>query len=373
MWPLITIYVHNVLHQNYAAAGFVLLLQSGAGVIGQLVGGSLYNKVGPKWLISGSLLLQATAQLALIFARSWWPYVAMMTANGFLFAITMPAVNAFIGFRWKEHRRRLFTVVYVFNNMGVAIGTSLAGLLASVSFSLTFLCNGLSTFLFAVFFLIYVSRVGERSQTDVGLGESQTNAPLTTRGLLRQYRVYVLMTVGALFIWFATSCWNSGIAPFLNERGQGVLGYSWLWTINGVLIVAGQPLISWFNRTWGQSLVHRLVTGTLLYTMAFGWMWRAHGPYIDLVIGMIIGTFGEMLVNPTVPALVTETTGRAAPFYLGVVGGFSNAGRLIGPPLFGWLFDTFGVSPILLIAAVAALLSALSYEMHGFFNARKPL
>ncbi|MCY0874714.1 MAG: MFS transporter [Firmicutes bacterium] len=370
MWPLITIYVHNVLHQNYAAAGFVLLLQSSAGVIGQMVGGSLYHRVGPRWLISGSLMIQAVAQLGLIVARTWWPYVLMMTANGFLFAITMPAVNAFIGFRWKEERRRLFTIVYVFNNMGVAIGTSLAGLLASVSFSLTFLFNGLSTFLFAVFFLIYVRRVGERSESDAVTGETIAQAPATTRTLLGQYRVYILMTIGALFIWFATSCWNSGIAPYLNQRGQGVLGYSWLWTINGVLIVVMQPLISWFNRAWGQSLVRRLVVGTLLYMVAFGWMWRAHGLYLDLVIGMVIGTLGEMLVNPTVPALVTETTGRSAPFYLGLVGGVSNAGRLIGPPLFGFLFDSFGVSPILLIAALAAVISAISFQCHGMLNAR---
>jgi len=180
LWPLITIYVHNVLHQNYAAAGFVLLLQSGAGVVGQLVGGSFYHKVGPKWLISGSLLLQAIAQFGLIVARSWWPYLLVMTANGFLFAVTMPAVNAFVGFRWKAERRRLFTVIYVFNNIGVAVGTSLAGLLASVSFALTFLINGLSTLLFAVFFVVYAHHMSKGEQGYISAEPGAPRAPLST-------------------------------------------------------------------------------------------------------------------------------------------------------------------------------------------------
>jgi len=367
LWPLITIYVHNVLHQNYAAAGFVLLLQSGAGVVGQLVGGSFYHKVGPKWLISGSLLLQAIAQFGLIVARSWWPYLLVMTANGFLFAVTMPAVNAFVGFRWKAERRRLFTVIYVFNNIGVAVGTSLAGLLASVSFALTFLINGLSTLLFAVFFVVYAHHMSKGEQGNLSAEPGAPRAPLSTWVLLRQYRIYVLMAFGAFFIWFATSAWNSGVAPYLNSRGQGLIGYSWLWTINGLLIVLGQPLISWFNRRFGQRLVRRLEVGTLLYAVAFGWMYVAHGVYLDLAVGMVIGTLGEMLVNPTVPALVSETTGQSAPFYLGVIGGFSNVGRLVGPPLFGVLFDAAGVRPILLIAVVAALFSAICYRGHTVF------
>lgn len=54
-----------------------------------------------------------------------------MTGLGFTFNLSFPAIQAFIGFRWKEQRRELFNIVYVANNLGMAIGTSLAGVIAT--------------------------------------------------------------------------------------------------------------------------------------------------------------------------------------------------------------------------------------------------
>lgn len=375
MWPLITIYVHNVLHQSYAAAGWVLFLQSGAGIIGQIAGGSLYHRLGPLRLITGSLALQGIAQIALIFTHTWLLYAMMMTINGFLFAVTMPAVNAFVGFRWAAQRRALFNTIYVCNNIGVAVGTSMAGLLATISFNFTFLLNGVSTLAFGGFFLWYVKRadaVKRATAVDADSGDTEIDGGILPqpRALLRAYHIYLLLAIGSLSIWFATASWNSGIAPYLNQRGMGVTGYSFLWTINGALILLGQPLIGWFNRRAGRELIWRLVAGTLLYTCAFALMGAEHGYYLDLVAGMVLGTFGEMLVNPTVPALVTEITGRAAPFYLGVVGGCSSAGRLIGPPIFGYLFDVAGVTPILAIASLGALVAAACFTLYAKLQKR---
>ena len=49
--------------------------------------------------------------------------------------------------------------VYVGNNLGMAIGTSLAGLIASFSFAFTFLLNSASTFVFALFFFLFMRRI----------------------------------------------------------------------------------------------------------------------------------------------------------------------------------------------------------------------
>jgi len=41
LWPLNTIYIHDHLGKSLTVAGFVLMLNSGASVIGNLIGGSL--------------------------------------------------------------------------------------------------------------------------------------------------------------------------------------------------------------------------------------------------------------------------------------------------------------------------------------------
>lgn len=371
LWPLVTIYVHNVLHRSYAEAGVVLLLQSSAGIVGQFLGGSLYHRVGPKRLIVLSLLFTGAAQLCLMVAKAWVPYICIMMVNGFLFSVTMPAVNAFVGFRWPEHQSRLFNSIYVFNNMGVAIGTSLAGVLAAISFNLTFLIDGLSTAGFGVFFFIFFNRinVGQPHRAEVGMPRQAGDASL--RRLLLDYHLYLFLALGSMLVMMSTSAWNTGIAPFLNGKGLSPAVYSFLWTVNGIVIVVGQPVTSLLNRKLTNSLYARLISSALFYAVGFGWMWLLHASYIELVVGMIVCTFGEMLLNPSIPAIVSQTTGRSAPFYLGLVGSVGSVGRLVGPPLYGALFDSFGIPPILLVSTLATAVGAGLFVIHR--SLKKPV
>lgn len=46
IWPLNTIYMHDHLGQSLSVAGFVLMINAGANVLGNLVGGYLFDKIG---------------------------------------------------------------------------------------------------------------------------------------------------------------------------------------------------------------------------------------------------------------------------------------------------------------------------------------
>lgn len=45
LWPLNTIYMHNELGKSLAFAGLILMLNQGAAIIGNLVGGTLFDKI----------------------------------------------------------------------------------------------------------------------------------------------------------------------------------------------------------------------------------------------------------------------------------------------------------------------------------------
>lgn len=361
MWPLTTIYVHNVLHRSYGEAGFVLFCQALAGVLGQFLGGALFHRLGAKRLIVGSLLLTGLSQFGLIFSKSWIPYIAMMTLVGLLNSITMPAVNAFIGFRWQKQQYRLFNAVYVSNNIGVAIGTSIAGILAAVSFNLTFFFNGFSTVAFSIFFYVFIRRMNFEQTDELSLTVPLHTGEQSIGLLLRNYRLYLFLALGTMLVSLATSAWNSGVAPFLNQEGRPVALYSFLWTVNGIVILVGQPLLALLNRFVMKTLYLRLVGSAIFYAAGFAFILVWHGAYVDFIVGMIVATLGEMSISPTSPALITQTTGRSAPFYLGVAGGFGSIGRLIGPILFGNLFDFFGLYPITLTATISTAVAAILF------------
>ncbi|MED4833283.1 MFS transporter, partial [Geobacillus stearothermophilus] len=79
LWPLNTIYLHEQLGQPLVVAGAVLMLNSGGSVIGSLLGGMLFDRIGGfRTLVSGACLTMA----ALVGLGVWhgWPHYAVWLA-----------------------------------------------------------------------------------------------------------------------------------------------------------------------------------------------------------------------------------------------------------------------------------------------------
>ncbi|NGQ95998.1 MFS transporter [Brevibacillus sp. SYP-B805] len=369
MWPLTTLYVYQVLGRSAADAGFVLMLQSLAGIAGQFTGGALFHRLGAKRLIVGSLLCSSLLQCSLLFLTHWLVYAGVMAALGFLNAVTMPAIQAFIGFRWPNERRSLFNVVYVGNNVGMAVGTSLAGILAALSFPLTFLVDSITTLAFALFFLLFM-RISADADSQVSLLSLRESAGQQPWMLLRQYRLYLFLALGSAALFFATTSWSTGVAPYLADQGMSMAAYSFLWTVNGIVIFAGQPVTSFIKRILAKTPTAQLIASAACYTIGFAFMLLFHRTYDMLVLGMVITTFGEMLKAPTVPAFITEYTGSAAPFYLGVVGSIGSLGRLFGPLLLGSMYDVGGIVPVAALASATCAAAVVLFAVHAFLHRR---
>ncbi|MBW7458531.1 MFS transporter, partial [Paenibacillus sepulcri] len=156
MWPLTTLYVHNVMGKSYGEAGLILLYQALASVVGEFIGGNLYYRVGPKTLITAAFTVSSAALFTIAFTHNWPLYMVLVCLLGISNGISMPSMNAYVGFRWKEHRRKLYNVMYVCNNFGLSIGAMVGGLIASISFSFTYMLTGGTTFLFAVFLFFFM-------------------------------------------------------------------------------------------------------------------------------------------------------------------------------------------------------------------------
>ncbi|MFF3922165.1 MFS transporter [Paenibacillus lactis] len=368
MWPLTTMYVFDELGRSMQDAGFVILIQSLGGIAGQLVGGGLYHRVGVKRLIVGSLLLNALGLFALPFINGLWGlFVAMMGFIGFCNAVSMPAIQAFIGFRFADRRGELFNVIYVANNIGVALGTAMSGFLAEISYHLSFVLNGVTSLGFAIFFLSYLTKLdgGAVQQED---RHPKLRAPLAagpgTWALLGHTRIYLYMGLGSLFLWFGNSIWNTGVSPFIISEGMSKTAYGYLWTLNGILIFAAQPVTKLIKRWFARTESSQMAVSALFYLSAYLVIVAMHS-YPGMVLAMVLATLGEMLISPAIPAFISERAGRAAPFYIGVAGGMGAAGRVLGPYAMGTMYDGGGLTPVAWLAAVTAVLSFASFVVHA--------
>ncbi|WP_037287011.1 MFS transporter [Saccharibacillus sacchari] len=362
MWPLTTMYVFGELGRSMQDAGLVILLQSLGGIAGQLVGGAMYHRIGVKKLLVGSLFINALSLFALpIVSSHWGLYMVTMLIVGFSNAMTLPAIQAFIGFRFASRRGEIFNTIYVGNNIGVALGTALSGPLAQLSFPLTFVLNGFTCLLFAVYFFVYLNRVDRAGGLHVEAKASKRQQKALP--LLMNTRVYLYMGLGALFLWLGNCIWNGGVSPAILSEGNPPSHYSILWTMNGVLIFALQPLISWMKRAFARKPESQMTAGSLFYLA--GYLVILLFPhYGALVAAMFLATIGEILFQPAMPAFISERTSANAPFYLGVSGGIGQAGRVIGPYIMGILYDQGGLEPVAWLAVAAAILSCLFFLLN---------
>lgn len=369
MWPLTTMYVFEELGRSMQDAGLVILLQSVGGIAGQLLGGSLYHRIGVKKLIVGSLALNALGLFSLPFINGYWALLLpMMLFIGFCNAVSLPAIQAFIGFRFADRRGELFNVIYVANNIGIALGTAMSGFLAEISYHLSFVANGMTSVGFAVFFLVYLTRLdGPEEQREEG-HHPKLKTPLPAGpgawALLGNIRIYLFMGFGSLFMWFGVSVWNTGVSPHIISEGMSKTAFSYLWTLNGILIFVAQPLTTLIKRWLARTETAQMTISAVFYMAAY-MVIVVMNNYPGFILAMALATLGEMLISPAIPAFIADRAGNAAPFYIGVVGGMGSAGRVIGPYAMGTLYDGGGLTPVAWLAVGTAVMSLLSFLIHA--------
>ncbi|SEM39913.1 Nitrate/nitrite transporter NarK [Mesobacillus persicus] len=353
LWPLNTIYIHEHLGKSLTVAGFVLMLNSAATVVGNLIGGHLFDRLGGYKSILIGIGITITALFGLTIWNGWPQYIILLVIVGFGSGIVFPSVFAMAGNVWKEGGRKAFNAIYVAQNLGVAIGSALGGLVASYSFLHIFLANAL---LYTVFLLIAI--FGYRGIQSVSRSQSsvlQEQGPIKNRSKLI---ALLTLCIGFMLCWVGYSQWASTISAYTVQLGIPLTQYSFLWTVNGALIVLGQPILNRVVKRFEKNLKLQIQIGLVIFIGSFIVLSGAQ-EFSAFLTAMIILTIGEMFVWPAIPTLADSLApkGREG-FYQGIVNSTATGGRMIGPLLGGILVDTFGM-PALFTVLIALFIVAI--------------
>ncbi|WP_409270971.1 MDR family MFS transporter [Neobacillus sp. SCS-31] len=352
LWPLNAIYIHDHLGKSLTTAGIVLMLNSAASVAGNLAGGSLFDRLGGYKTILLGIGIALLALLGLTFWNDFTPYVIFLTISGFGAGIIFPAMYAMSGAVWKEGGRRAFNAIYVAQNLGVAIGAALGGLVADFSFQLIFVAN---LFMYIVFMAI--AFFGYKNITDREGAQTSILQENPSAGMNKKLKALLILCIGYLLCWVGYVQWQTTIASYTQEINITLTQYSLLWTVNGAMIVLGQPVLNGFLKRFGRSLKTQMVLGMLIFVVAFI-VAANSGSFSGFMAGMIILTAGEMLIWPAVPTIASELAPRGREgFYQGIVNSTATGGRMIGPVLGGMLVDLYGMSMLFMILIVLFIVS----------------
>ncbi|NHM33116.1 MDR family MFS transporter [Neobacillus terrae] len=359
LWPLNTIYIHDHLGKSLSMAGVVLMLNSAASVIGNLYGGNLFDKIGGFKSILLGIGITLAALVGLTFWHGWPEYIVLLTIVGFGTGIVFPSMYAMAGSVWKEGGRKAFNAIYVAQNLGVAVGAGLGGIVAEYSFQLIFLAN---TLMYVIFLLIAV--FGYRG---IEMNTAKYTSIINENGLVKNHRklhALIILCIGYLLCWVAYVQWQTTIASYTQKIHISLTQYSLLWTVNGALIVIGQPLLNLFLKKFGKSLKKQMIIGIVIFIISFLVAAKSEG-FTGFMTGMIILTIGEMFIWPAVPTVANDLApkGREG-FYQGIVNSTATGGRMIGPLAGGMLADYFGMSVLFSAMIILFLVSIITTAMY---------
>lgn len=361
LWPLTTIYMHDHLGKSLSLAGLVLMANAGAAVIGNLLGGMLFDRIGGYKSIMGGIIITLLALAGLNVWHDFIPFVVFYTIIGFSGGIVFPSMYAMVGTVWPEGGRKAFNAIYLAQNVGVAAGPAMAGVLAMYSFDYIFIANLVMYFLF-----FFIALIGFRSMSISSVSHTSVineGKKIRNRG---PFYALLIVSAGYLLCWVGYVQWQSTISAYTQVIGITLPQYSLLWTLNGTLIVLGQPLIRPIIKRIENNIKQQLVIGIVI--MMISYLVVAFAQQFSMfVVAMAILTIGEMFVWPAVPTLANQLApkGREG-FYQGIVNSVATGGRMIGPLMGGLMVDFYGMQALFILVTVllvAAIIASLLYDI----------
>jgi MFS family permease len=306
----------------------------------------------------------ASFTVALGLVRSPAALAPLVFAVGFVGEIYRPAALAVIGDVVPPGDRvRAFGLVYWAANLGVAIGLALAGLIASVSYTLLFVGDGLTSLGFAWVVWRFVPETRPQSR------------PETVRevlsGLVVPMHDRVFLPFLLLHLVFATVFFQFQLTLPVDMAQHGVspAGFGLLMAMNGGLIVVLQPLAArWIG---SRDPAHAMAAGAALVGLGFG-LNAVHQTLGWYALGIVLWTVGEMAylpVSSTIPSELAPAALRGR--YQGAHSLSWAVAAFAAPALGAWGLARFGPGAVWTACLVAGVLVALGQVAVGPARARR--
>ncbi|MBM0225407.1 MFS transporter [Micromonospora sp. ATA51] len=308
----LSLYLTGVRGASEALAGAVVGAYGAGGAVGVLLGGVLADRWGRRATLLAAHLGAAGLMVALAFSRHLAVIAVLAALVGVVHSMPSPAfVAAIVDVVPEARRSRAFNLQFWAFNLGMAVASLLAGVLAEASFVALFLVDAGATLAAAAIIawkvpetLARTRRRGAAADT-AGPGAAGTadpaahEAPSGSRrpGLVTALTDRTFLAfVGLTFVLAVLTMQTSTIMPLaMRADGLGPSAYGVVVALGGALIVLGQLFVPRLIEPYRKATVLSVSTGL----MALGFGALAVADKLPFYLGAaVVWTIGSMLAAP---------------------------------------------------------------------------
>ncbi|MGC4859188.1 MFS transporter [Micromonospora sp. DT68] len=292
----LSLYLTDARGASESLAGTVVGAYGAGGAAGVLLGGVLADRWGRRSTLLAAHLATTALMVALAFSRPLLLIAVLSALVGVVHSMPSPAfVAAIVDVVPAQRRSRAFNLQFWAFNLGMAVASLLAGVLAEASFTALFLVDAGATLTAAVVIAWKVPETLRRAAPSVDLRPPATAARrpgLRTALIDRTFLVFV----GLTFVLAVLTMQTSTIMPLaMRADGLGPSAYGLVVALGGALIVLGQLFVPRLIDRHRKDVV--LAVSTALLAVGFGVLAVADvlGVYLAAAV---VWTVGSMLAAP---------------------------------------------------------------------------
>ncbi|WP_045520949.1 MFS transporter [Neobacillus niacini] len=321
--------------------------------------GRLSDRIGRK-----PIMMIGIAGLSLSFfmqamATELWMLFAARIIGGLLSSANMPTAMAYVAdITTPENRGKGMGIVGAAVGLGFVFGPAIGGIFSKSSMSMPFYLAGASSLITLVIIFFFLKESLQKNTEAENESNKQSrwkafSGPASVLFLLQLLISLSLSGLEATFAYFAAQ-----------KAGLGAIQLGYIFMIMGFAgaIVQG-GMVGRLTKKFGEGTV--IQGGIIVSAIGFSLILLVDS-FTTAAIFLSIFGIGNGFIRPSVSSLLTKTTDAGHGSATGLLSSFDSLGRIVGPPLGGWLFSLSIGLPYI----SGAIISVIALVLYQFYRSK---
>ena len=347
----------DVLGMSSLESGFWISVSYAACILGTVLCGQIADRVPRRTVAIGIMVIVGITQLWSVFVcRSRmviWPVVIGFGAGYGLF----PVVSAMVADVCRpEKSTESFSLMYLVQNVGFAVGPAVGGLLFYHHLKGMFLLGTVICALAVLVLLFLVEDHYDPAQSALARSAGADGKKESTLKLLLERRLLFIFICAMLVISMCYQMLNFDLplqlsSLFGSEDGSRYSGL--IWTVNGLVVILLTPLIVSFTKK--QHQFRNMSVALCFY--ALGFVMNGFSKSVALFfVATAIWTMGEIMINTGSAAFIAANSPSThVARFQSALETCIAAGKTISPTLYGAMLGVLSFKSCWLLDACVCL------------------
>ena len=316
--------------------------------------GKVSDRIGRKPVMVIGIGGLAFSFFMMAISNSLWAMFVARAIGGIFSSANMPTAMAYVAdITTPEERGKGMGVIGAATGMGFVFGPAFGGMFSKISLNFPFYFAGFCA-LFTSIFVLFILKESLDKNKEKSLSTKKSffaelKTPLTWLYILQLVVTLSMAGLEAMYAYFVSQ-----------KIGMTTVELGYVFMIMGVAsaIVQGGA-VGVLSRKFGEGKVIQLG----IFISAIGFLLILFSTnFLTAAIYLTVFGIGNSLIRPAMNALLTKTTTTDYGSITGLLSSFDSLGRIIGPPLGGWLFE-YAIGLPFIVGAILTLCTLVLYPI----------